>query len=125
VEVIRDSNPAACAATLDDRFRCFRRRGMCGTHGRIRMPHTGGVHEPLTCERSPFTADSEASEPFSSGAILSAGAQPAIRARRHGCSGLPAERPRNGSARTAGTPAACPLPPACGRPCGRCTARRR
>ena len=124
VEVIRDSNPAACAATFDDRFRCFRRRGMCGTHGRIRVPYTGGVHEPLTCERSPFTADSGAPEPFSSGAIPLAGARPATRARRRGCAGLQAESPRSGSARTAGTPAACPLAPACGRPCGRCTGRR-
>jgi hypothetical protein len=58
---------------------------------------------------------------LSSGAILSAGARPASRARRPGWAGLRAGRPRSGSARTAGTPAACPLPPACGRPCGRCT----
>src|SRR3990167_8189208 len=43
VVVIRDSNPAARAATFDDPFRCFRRRGMCGTHGRIGVPHTGGA----------------------------------------------------------------------------------
>lgn len=60
----------------------------------------------------------------SSGAIPSAGARPAIRARRRGCAGLRAESPRNGSARTAGTAAACLLPPVCGRPCGHCMHHR-
>jgi hypothetical protein len=99
-------------------------------HGRhqqafARAPPTGGVHEPQACERLPSTTDSWAPEPLSSGAIPSAGARPATRARRRGCAGLRAESPRSGSARTAGTPAACLLPPACGRPCGRCTRRRR
>src|SRR5436190_9506884 len=36
------SGKAACAAVT----------------GRARPPHTGGVHEPLACERLPFTTDS-------------------------------------------------------------------
>jgi hypothetical protein len=93
--------------------------------GFARAPPTGGVHEPQACMRLPSTTDSWAPEPLSSGAIPSAGARQATRARRRGCAGLRAESPRSGSARTAGTPAACLLPPACGRPCGRCTRRRR
>lgn len=103
----------------------FQRRGMAGTDRLgARVPSTGGVHEPLACERSPWSADSVAHGLFSSGAILLAGARPATRARRRGWAGLRAERPRSCSAHTAGTPAACALPPACGRPCGRCTGRR-
>lgn len=98
-------------------------------HGRhrqafARAPPTGGVHEPQTCERLPSTTDSLAPEPFSSGAMPSAAVRPATRERRRGCAGLRAGSPRSGSARTVGTPAACPLPPACGRPCGRCTRRK-
>ncbi len=92
---------------------------------RGRVPPTGGVHEPLACERSPLTADAWAPGFVSPGAILSAGARPATRARRHGCACLRAERPRSGSARTAGTAAACLPLRACGRPCGRCMRRRR
>lgn len=42
-------------------------------------------------------------ERFGSGAIPSAGARPATRARRRGCAGLRAGNPRSGSAHTAGT----------------------
>ena len=71
------------------------------------------------------TTDSVAPELFSSGAIPSAAARPAIRARRPGWGGLRAESSRSGWARRAGRPAACRLPPACGRPSCRCTGRRR
>jgi len=98
---------------------------MCGDHGqRPATAHRWGSRTPA-CERLPFTTDSSAPKLVSSGAIPSAGARPATRARRRGCACLRAESPRSGSAHTAGTRAACPLPPACGRPCGRCTHHRR
>ena len=61
--------PGPLRATDASPFPRFRQGGMCGTDGRIRMPHTGGVHEPQACERLPYTTDSAAPEPFSSGAI--------------------------------------------------------
>lgn len=104
----------------------FRQRGMDGTDGLkpgCRPP--AGFTNPWPVSVCLPRQILRAPEPFSSDAILLAGARPAIRVRRHGCAGLRAENPRNGSARTAGTPEACPLPPACGQPCGCCTGRRR
>lgn len=49
VVVIRESNPAACAATIDDHcIRCFLRRGMDDANGRARASPTGG--EGLTLQ---------------------------------------------------------------------------
>lgn len=110
---------------LHRRLSRFPRRGMCRHDERLLGGGTPVGTDPLTCERSRSTTDSWRLGFFSSGAIPSAGARPATRARRRGCAGLRAESPRSGSARTADKRAACPLPPACGRPCGRCTRRRR
>ncbi len=128
VVVIRESNPAPCGATVDDRLSAaFGDAAWAApTDGSgCRTPAGRACARTPACERSPLSADSWAPGSFSPGAIPSAGARPATRARRRGCDGLRAGNPRSGSARTAGTPAACPLPPACGRPCGRCTGRRR
>jgi hypothetical protein len=128
VVVIQESNPAPCGATVDDRLSAVFSDAACATPtdgSGCRTPVGRACTRTPTCERSPPSADSLAPEPFSSGATPSADVRPATRARRRGCAGLRAESPRSGSARTAGTPAACPLPPACDRPCGHCTHRRR
>lgn len=73
-------------------------RSVATRHGRhrrtaARVPPTGGVHEPRACERRLYTADAWAPGPFRPGAMLSAGVQPAIRARPPGCAGLRAGTP--------------------------------
>jgi len=127
VEVFRESNPASFDANLGRPYRPF----PAARHVRPRRTNPVAAHrrggrepEPLACERSPSAEDVVAPQPFSSGAILSAGARPATRGRPRGSCGPRGGSPRSGSARTAGTAAACALPRACGRPCGRCTGRR-
>jgi hypothetical protein len=101
-------------------------------HVRRRRPEPGtsrrrGSRTP-TCERIAFHESSVARRTgtgLSATANASAGARPAIHARRRGCVGLPAGKPRTGSAHTAGTRAACPLVRASGRPSAHCMPRRR
>ena len=127
VEAIRESNPAPCGAIHRWPHQLLR----TARHARHRRTDPDAAHRRGGLAPEPRPVSVRLLQPipgrpgFSPGAIPSAGAQPAIHARRPGCAALRAESPRSGSARTAGTRAASPPPPACGRPSCRCSGRRR
>lgn len=126
VEAIRESNPASCDAIHSMAVSAAFSGAACATptdESGCRTPAWQACAEPRPVSVR-LLQQTLWHPSISSGAIPWAGAWPATRARRHGCAGLRAESPRSGSARTAGTPAACPLPPACGRPSCRCNGRR-
>ena len=126
VEAIRESNPARCRA--NHCWPCLLLRTTRHVRHRRTDPDAARRRGGLAPEPRPVSVrlpqQTRERPSVSSGAIPSAGARPATRARRRGCAGPRAGSPRTGSARTAGRRAACPPPPACGRPFCRCSGRR-
>jgi hypothetical protein len=121
--VIQESNPAPCGATVDDRLSAVFSDAACATPtdgSGCRTPAGRARARTPTCERSPLSADPLATERRSAQArsLRQARGQPLVHVRADvpAFTAFKQEVPRSGSVRTAGKRAACPLPPARGRP---------